>query len=127
MSKSYRWCLLAIAIVGAVKMDTLTGQETADGERFIKSNRVTTLADMEAMTPRHRSRRAVTLTSAEKKLLVDKHNTLRRQEGASNMEHMVSGKQNYVSQVENLLHEHCLRTRYSSYHSHTLQNDFHNS
>ena len=47
---------------------------------------------MKVMSVHHRSRRAVTLSDAEKNEIVDKHNALRRQEGASNMAHLVSEK-----------------------------------
>ena len=81
--------MLTVVIAITVRVDTITGL-TLDRVNFIKSNRVTTLADMEKMTARHRSRRAVTLSSAEETLIVDKHNTLRKQEGASDMEQLVS-------------------------------------
>ena len=84
------WCwALAVAIVVSVQVNELAGLKHADGTDFIKSNKMTTLADMEEMEPIHRSRRSVTLSESEKTRIVNKHNALRRKEGASNMKHMV--------------------------------------
>ena len=83
------WCwALVVAIVVAVQVNELTGLKHLGGENFIKSNQVTTLADMVEM--KHRSRRSVTLSDAEKAQLVDKHNSLRALQGASDMKLMVS-------------------------------------
>ena len=93
MGKLYPCCLLTFVFIVAVKMETVTGLETADGEMFVKSNSVTTLEDTEEMTPL-RSRRSTvvpaTLSAAEIAGIVDEHNRLRRLQNASDMEEMVS-------------------------------------
>ena len=87
-----RCLLLAIAIVGMVQVITHTDAGQAN---FAKSNRVTTLSDMVA--PKHRSRRAVALSDSEKTQLIDKHNSLRREQGASNMKYMVCAQHVFVA------------------------------
>ena len=85
------WCwALVVSIMVVIQVNELTGLKHLGGATFLKSNKVTTLADMEEMTAIHRSRRAVTLSDAEKATLVDKHNSLRGLQGASDMKLMVS-------------------------------------
>ena len=93
MKKMCRWCLLVGVFIVAGQVPSLNALNAQD---FVKSNRVTTLDDTRKMATHHRSRRAVTLSEVEKTEIVDKHNALRRLQGASNMEHMVSVKQHIV-------------------------------
>ena len=99
MEKMCRCCLLAVVLVVTGQVDSLTGLKTPDDGSFVKSNRVTTLEDAVEMLPRLRRRRAAALSETEKTAIVEKHNALRRLQGASNMEHMVSGKQRFVSKI----------------------------
>jgi len=87
MDKMYRCCLLVVVFIASAQVNSLTGLKTP---HYVKSNRVTTLKDMREISAHLRGRRAVTLSEVEKKEIVDKHNSLRRLPGASNMEHMVS-------------------------------------
>ena len=90
-SQTMGWCWpLAVVIVVVIQVNEMTGMQHEDGTNFLKSNKMTTLADMVEMEPIHRSRRSVTLSESEKTKLVDKHNALRRLQGASDMKHMVS-------------------------------------
>ena len=93
METMCRWILLVVVFIVAGQVPPLNGLKAPD---FVKSNRVTTLDDTRKMSTHHRSRRAVTLSEAEKTEIVAKHNALRRLQGASNMEHMVSEKQRIV-------------------------------
>jgi len=89
MEKLCRCCLLVVIFAVAVRVESFAALKAP---YFVKSNQITGLGDMKVMSLHHRSRRAVTLSDAEKNEIVDKHNALRRQEGASNMAHMVSEK-----------------------------------
>ena len=93
----YRCCLLAVVLVVAGQVDSLTGLKTPDDVNFVKSNRVTTLEDAVEMLPRLRRRRAAALSETEKTEIVEKHNALRRLQGASNMEHLVSAAMCFIT------------------------------
>ena len=107
MGKLCQCCLLVIVFIVGVKMDNVTVLDTPDRERFIKSNRVTTLADSEEMTPRNRSRRstvvAATLSAADISGIVDEHNRLRGLQNATDMEEMVSVAQCFLPVVQGFL------------------------
>ena len=78
--------LLAFAIVVAVQVNAVTIEEETG-----KSNKVTTLEDMMAISPIRRSRRSIApMSAAEQGTILDLHNSLRRQEHGSDMDYMVS-------------------------------------
>ena len=87
MEKLCRCGLLVVIFAVAVRVESFAALKAP---YFVKSNQITRLGDVRVMSVHHRSRRAATLSDAEKKEVVDKHNALRREEGATNMEHLVS-------------------------------------
>ncbi|KAI0209414.1 hypothetical protein LSAT2_005855, partial [Lamellibrachia satsuma] len=72
MEKMCRCCLLAVVLVVTGQVDSLTGLKTKDDVNFVKSNRVTTLADAVELLSQLRRRRAAALSETEKTAIVEK-------------------------------------------------------